>query len=99
MIDVLETDFLIQKYGKSQILDIGTGCGYLVKLLREKGCDAWGLEVSDYALENSCIPEFIRKGDIRNIPFAASSFDVNPTISWTVSTNSFAFIGVSITKG
>ena len=32
---------LIQKYGRVKILDIGTGCGFLVKLLREKGCDAW----------------------------------------------------------
>lgn len=66
----------IQKYGKVRILDIGTGCGYLVKLLRERGCDAWGLEVSDYAIENSCASEYIRKGDIRDIPFASNRFDV-----------------------
>ena len=67
---------LILKYGKVRFLDIGTGCGYLVKVLREKGCDAWGLEISDYALENSCAKDFIRKGDIRNIPFGSNSFDV-----------------------
>lgn len=69
------TNRLIQKYGKCRILDIGTGCGFLVKTLREKGCDAWGLELSDYAIANSCIPEYIRKGDVKDIPFA-SGFDV-----------------------
>lgn len=66
---------LIQKYGKVKILDIGTGCGFLVKTLREKGCDAWGLEISDYAIENSCDPEHVRHGDVRNIPYA-SGFDL-----------------------
>ena len=69
-------DQLITKYGKVSILDIGTGCGYLVKILREKGCDAWGVEVSNYAIQNSCDPEHIRKGDIRDIPFADKRFDV-----------------------
>lgn len=69
-------DQLIQKYGKVRILDIGTGCGFLVKTLREKGCDAWGLDISDYAIANSCDPEHVRKGDIRDIPFASDRFDV-----------------------
>lgn len=66
---------LIAKYGQVKILDIGTGCGFLVKTLREKGCDAWGLEVSDYAIANSCDPEHVRKGDVRDIPYA-SGFEV-----------------------
>ncbi len=68
-------DSLVSKYGKGRFLDIGAGCGILVKALRERGCDAWGMEVSDYALENSCCPDFVRKGDVRDIPFA-SGFDV-----------------------
>ncbi len=70
------SDRLIQKYGKVRFLDIGCSCGFLVKTLREKGCDAWGLEVSDYAISHSCDPEHVRKGDVRNIPWAADSFDV-----------------------
>ncbi len=65
---------LITKYGKVRFLDIGTGCGELVRVLREKGCDAWGMEISQYALENS--HGYVREGDIRNIPFASDSFDV-----------------------
>lgn len=63
----------IQKYGKVRILDVGCGCGWLVKVLRDKGCDAWGMDVSEYAVANS--HGFVRQGDIRDIPFA-SGFDV-----------------------
>lgn len=74
--DYCETlaDQLIQKYGKGKFLDIGTGCGYLVKVLRDKGCEAWGLEVSDYAVENS--HGYTIKGDVRDIPFKNDMFDV-----------------------
>ncbi len=67
---------LIQKYGKVRILDCGTGCGYLVKLLREKGCDAWGFDVSEYALENCCAPGYIVNAHAAKLPFANNSFDV-----------------------
>ncbi len=67
---------LIQKYGKVRYLDIGCSCGFLVKNLREKGCDAWGLEISDYALENSCAKGYVLKGSVVNIPFKDDSFDV-----------------------
>ena len=69
-------DSLIAKYGKVRILSIGDGCGFLVKTLRDKGCDAWGLEISDYALENSCAKGYILKGSVVDIPFKDNSFDV-----------------------
>jgi 2-polyprenyl-3-methyl-5-hydroxy-6-metoxy-1,4-benzoquinol methylase len=67
---------LIEKYGKCKILDIGTGCGMLVNLLRDKGCDAHGLEMSDHAIGNSCAGHWVRKGSITNMPFGSDSFDV-----------------------
>ena len=66
---------LIDKYGKCKILDIGTGCGYLVKLLREKGCEAWGIDISPYALQNACSP-YVQFGDVRDISFKDRFFDV-----------------------
>lgn len=69
-------DRLIRQYSKCRILDIGTGCGYLVKVLRDRGCDAWGLEISDYALENSCAKGYVLKGTVVDIPFKDDSFDV-----------------------
>lgn len=58
------------------ILDIGTGCGFMVKRLREEGYDAWGLEISDYALENSCDPEHVLKGSVTSLPFKDNQFDL-----------------------
>ena len=69
-------DYLINKYGKCRYLDIGTGCGFLVKILREKGCDAWGLEISDFAIANTCAPGFVVKGSVTDIPFKDKRFDV-----------------------
>lgn len=66
-------DRIIQKYHPKSLLDIGAGCGWLVKVLRDKGVDAWGLEISEYAVANS--HGFIRQGDIRDIPFGRQ-FDI-----------------------
>ena len=65
---------LIAKYGKVKFLDIGTGCGYLVKILNNRGAQAIGLEISKYAVENSHGDVVL--GDVRNIPFKDNSFDV-----------------------
>lgn len=66
---------LVREYGKVRILDIGTGCGHLVACLRDLGCEAWGIEISDHALANSCSSHVLR-GDIRKIPFPDGFFDV-----------------------
>ncbi len=65
---------LITKYGKVRFLDIGTGCGELVRLLNEKGASALGLEISEYAVANS--HGNIVLGMITDIPFKDNSFDV-----------------------
>lgn len=67
---------LVKKYGPVSFLDVGCGCGYLVKKLGEKDCKAWGLENSEYALENSCIPDYIVQGSATNMPFKDKEFDV-----------------------
>jgi ubiquinone/menaquinone biosynthesis C-methylase UbiE len=67
---------LIQKYGRVRILDCGTGCGHLVKMLRERGCDAWGFDVSDYALDNCCAPGYVVKAHASELPFPDKYFDV-----------------------
>lgn len=67
---------LISQYGKVRILDGGTGCGHLVKLLREKGCDAWGFDVSEYAIENSCAKGYVVKAHASHLPFSDGFFDV-----------------------
>lgn len=72
---------LIGMYGMGKYLELGAGCGILVKALRDKGCEAWGIEVSDYALSEKC-SDFLIKGDMRDIPFPDNYFDV--VHSWAV---------------
>lgn len=67
-------DRLVIEHGRCRILDVGTGCGWLVRCLRDRGCDAWGLDVSEYAVANS--HGHVRLGDIRDIPYASDRFDV-----------------------
>lgn len=69
-------DYLISRFGKVKFLDIGCGCGILVKELRARGAKAWGIDVSDYALSVSCAPKWCLKGDVRAIPFEDGFFDV-----------------------
>lgn len=68
-------DRLIGKYGRSRILDIGTGCGFLVKALRERDCDAWGVDISEYAVAHSCSP-FVIQADMRFLPWPDHYFNV-----------------------
>lgn len=69
-------DRLIREYKSHSVLDIGTGCGYLVKLLCDAGVDAWGLDTSDYAIANSCAPGRVLKASVTDIPFKDEYFDV-----------------------
>jgi ubiquinone/menaquinone biosynthesis C-methylase UbiE len=55
-------------------LDIGTGCGELVRVLREKGCIAYGMDISEYAVANS--HGNVVLGSVTDIPFKDNSFDV-----------------------
>jgi hypothetical protein len=67
-------DSLIQKYGKVRFLDLGAGCGMLVKCLLDKGAFAYGLDISQYAIENS--HGNLVFGSVLDIPFKDNSFDV-----------------------
>ena len=45
-------DYIAIKRGQS-VLDIGCAKGYLVKAMRWLGREAWGCDISDYALEKA----------------------------------------------
>lgn len=65
---------LINQYGKVKFLDVGTGCGYLIKLLNEHGAQAYGLDISEYAVANS--HGNVVLGSVVDIPFKDNLFDV-----------------------
>ncbi len=67
-------DNLITKFGKVRFLDVGCGCGFLVKTLRDKGCEAYGMEISQYAVDNS--HGNVLLSSVTDIPFKDNYFDV-----------------------
>ena len=62
----------------SKILDVGCAKGFLIKDLIDLGIDAYGLEISDYAINNShpSVIGRIHKGNAKKLPFPDNSFDV-----------------------
>lgn len=69
----------LQLVPQSQILDVGTGTGTNLRLLQQLGfADVTGLDFSDDAIY-FCQQKglgFVKKGDVRDLPFIDDSFDV-----------------------
>ena len=60
-----------------RVLDVGCAKGFLVRDMCWTGLDAYGLDISRYALEN-CHPEIASRlhlGNATNLPFPDGSFD------------------------
>ena len=52
-------DGIVAELAPRTFLDAGCGIGLLVEKLRERGVEAWGIEISDYALAQ--MPEHLRQ--------------------------------------
>ena len=71
---------LVKKYKPTMSLDIGCAKGYLVLALRKLGVDAYGIDVSKYAI--SCSPEEVRgflinsDVDFGDLPFKKNTLDL-----------------------
>lgn len=52
-------DFIVERYAPSTVLDAGFGAGLLVRALRDRGVDASGIDISEYAL--SQLPPELRE--------------------------------------
>jgi len=72
---------LIKMYGTGPSLEIGCGCGILVDELRRQGAEAYGIDISEYAMSEAC-SEFVAQADAREIPFPDGRFDL--VHSWAV---------------
>jgi ubiquinone/menaquinone biosynthesis C-methylase UbiE len=61
-----------------KLLDVGCGEGYHVRDAIEEGIDAYGIDISSYALENALysVKDKITFGSITEIPFADDEFDL-----------------------
>ena len=45
-----QADRIVKELSPKKVLDVGCAAGYLVEGLRDKGVEAYGLDISDYAI-------------------------------------------------
>lgn len=59
-------DRIVADIGPRRVLDAGCAMGFLVEALRARGVEAWGLDISDYAIErvHESVKPFCRVGSI-----------------------------------
>jgi len=72
---------LIEKFEPKSILDIGCAKGHFVYAFRELGVEAYGVDISEYAISQS--PEIVRAAlfsnvdvDFQKLPFQDEAFDM-----------------------
>jgi SAM-dependent methyltransferase len=60
------------------VLDVGCGQGWLVGFLRELGVEAYGVDYSKYAIENSfhLAKQYVSLCDAQKLPYEDNSFDM-----------------------
>ena len=69
------TRMLIKKYGSNfSLLDLGCATGILVKMLRDEGVSAYGIDFADWAINNK-VCEYVEKVDVLSMK-ELSHFDV-----------------------
>lgn len=63
-------------------LDVGCGTGRLVAFLRKLGVEAYGTEISRYALEQAhpSVKPYLKEGSIVKIPYEDNQFDLVTTV-------------------
>jgi len=65
-------------FSPKKVLDVGCGFGLMVKYLRMMGVEAYGIDVSNYALSRADrgAKEYLKKARVDELPFADNSFDL-----------------------
>lgn len=74
----VKVDYIMSRKPKGKVVDIGCAFGYIVKRLRDKSIDAWGVDVSQYALSKA--PDeakpYLKQASADNLPFGDKEFDI-----------------------
>lgn len=68
---------LLQRFKFNSFLDIGCGCGNLVKAIRKQKpkVDAWGIDLSQFAVKRAGV-DFVILADCRKLPFGDHRFEM-----------------------
>lgn len=74
----IKVDYIMERHPKGKILDVGCAMGYLVGRLRAKGIDAWGVDISQYAINHAPdgIKPYLKVASADAIPFKDNEFDI-----------------------
>jgi glycosyltransferase involved in cell wall biosynthesis len=59
-----------------KVLEVGCGLGPRVHCMNAVGLDAWGVELSKWAVENSLAPEAVARGDVCKLNIPAGWYDL-----------------------
>jgi SAM-dependent methyltransferase len=66
---------IMEVFKPKRVLEIGCAAGPIVKWLNEMGCEAHGIDVSDWAVANRFHPNVIR-ASADDLPYETASFDL-----------------------
>ncbi|MFH1486761.1 MAG: class I SAM-dependent methyltransferase, partial [Chloroflexota bacterium] len=72
-------DMVLEAYGPlGRVLDVGCAYGFVVEYLRERGVEAWGVDISQYAIFQArpAASAYLCVGNLLALPFADNTFDL-----------------------
>ena len=77
-INQVKADYILRREPRGKVLDIGCAYGYIVKKLRAKGIDAWGVDISQYALSKApeVVKPYLKHASADRLPFGDKEFDI-----------------------
>jgi len=76
-INQVKVDYILSRK-PGRVLDIGCGFGYIVERLRKSGVDAYGIDVSNYALSQAPdeVKPYLKFASANSLPFGDKEFDI-----------------------
>ena len=66
---------LVHVFQPRRVLEIGCATGIIVKHLNDMGCEAWGIDVSKWAVDHAEHPQ-VRHASAAHLPFESRYFDL-----------------------
>ena len=69
---------LIRSRNPKRVLDVGCAMGFIVQRLMEKGIDAYGVDISNYAISRAPeeVKPYLQVASAHDLPFPSQSFDL-----------------------
>jgi len=79
-----KVDYILSTDPRGKVMDIGCAMGYIVGRLRKAGVDAWGVDISRYALSHAPeeVKPYLKLASADSLPFHDKEFDM--AISFSV---------------